>query len=204
MFDKISDHLIVIDNTIKKGNNIIGTYRLLRADNSKNFDGLYTEREFDISRIKKMYPSKSILELGRSCIHKKYRSGIILKLFRKRIGNYTKNYKIKVLIGCLSFHTTDHRNIIEKLFFKEKCSLKKSLKVSSLQKTHYKYLSKINKNSKVDNIFNSLSPLIKGYLRAGGLVSDEFYIDHDFETIDLCIVMFTNNIDSRYYDKFLN
>ena len=48
-----------------------------------------------------------MLELGRSCVHRDYRSGIILKLLWQGISNYINNYKIKILFGCASFQGTD-------------------------------------------------------------------------------------------------
>ena len=60
------------------------------------------------------------------------------------------------------------------------------------------------KNIKKLNILNRLPPLIKGYLRAGGMVSENFYIDKEFETIDYCVIILTEKIVSRYQNKFLN
>ena len=62
------------------------------------------------------------------------------------------------------------------------------------------YLSPIN-NLKT---FARLPPLIKGYLRVGGRLSDSFYVDYSFNTIDLCVVVKTDNIDKKYKKKFLN
>lgn len=106
-YDKISDHLIIIDNNREIRDNVIGTYRLLRGNCAKLYRGFYTEQEFDISNLKKNFSSKDILELGRSCVHPQYRSGIILKLLWQGISNYIKMYKIKILMGCASFHGTN-------------------------------------------------------------------------------------------------
>ena len=89
-YDKISDHLIIIDNNRKVKDNVIGTYRLLRGNHAKLYRGFYTEQEFDISNLKKNFSSKNILELGRSCVHPEYRSGIILKLLWQGISKYIK------------------------------------------------------------------------------------------------------------------
>ena len=52
------------------------------------------------------------------------------------------------------------------------------------------------------NILNRLSPLINDYLRAGEMVSKNFYIDKEFETVDYCVIMLTENIVIRYQNKF--
>ena len=62
----------------------------------------------------------------------------------------------------------------------------------------------INKKINHSTTLNKLPPLIKGYLRAGGMVSENFYIDKEFETIDYCVIMLTEKIVSRYQNKFLN
>ena len=200
-YDKISDHLIIIDNNREIRDNVIGTYRLLRGNCAKLYRGFYTEQEFDISNLKKNFSSKNILELGRSCVHPQYRSGIILKLLWQGISNYIKMYKIKILMGCASFHGTNPSKFKDEFsLLYESYRLPEDYNVKSLQSNEISF----NKNINHSTILNKLPPLIKGYLRAGGMVSENFYIDNEFETIDYCVIMLTERIVSRYQNKFLN
>ena len=200
-YDKISDHLIIIDNNREIRDNVIGTYRLLRGNCAKLYRGFYTEQEFDISNLKKNFSSKDILELGRSCVHPQYRSGIILKLLWQGISNYIKMYKIKILMGCASFHGTNPSKFKDEFsLLYESYRLPEDYDVKSLQSNEISF----NKNINHPTILNKLPPLIKGYLRAGGMVSENFYIDTEFETIDYCVIMLTEKIVSRYQNKFLN
>ena len=200
-YDKISDHLIIIDNNREVKDNVIGTYRLLRGNSAKLYKGFYTEQEFDLSNLKKNFSSKDILELGRSCVHHKYRSGIILKLLWQGISRYIKIYKIKILLGCASFNGTNPSKFKDEFsLLYESYRLPKNYKVKSLQNNEISF----RKNIKHSTVLNKLPPLIKGYLRAGGLVSENFYIDREFETIDYCVIMLTDKIISRYKNKFLN
>ena len=200
-YDKISDHLIIIDNNREVKDNVIGTYRLLRGNCAKLYRGFYTEQEFDISNLKKIFSSKDILELGRSCVHPKYRSGIILKLLWQGISNYIKIYKIKILMGCASFHGTNPSKFNDEFsLLYESYRLPEDYDVKSLQDNEISFIKNINHSI----ILNRLPPLIKGYLRAGGMVSENFYIDKEFETIDYCVIMLTDKIVSRYQNKFLN
>ena len=200
-YDKISDHLIIIDNNREIRDNVIGTYRLLRGNCAKLYRGFYTEQEFDISNLKKNFSSKDILELGRSCVHPQYRSGIILKLLWQGISNYIKMYKIKILMGCASFHGTNPSKFKDEFsLLYESYRLPEDYDVKSLQSNEISF----NKNINHSTILNKLPPLIKGYLRAGGMVSENFYIDTEFETIDYCVIMLTKKIVSRYQNKFLN
>ena len=200
-YDKVSDHIIIIDNNINNNENVVGTYRLLRGNFAKIYKGFYTEQEFDISNLKKHFSNSNMLELGRSCVHPDYRSGIILKLLWQGISNYINNYKIKILFGCASFHGTDPKkfrnefNLLRKNF-----CLNDDLNVKSLQKNpiHFQTLQ----DEKM--VFKNLPPLIKGYLRAGGMMSKDYFIDKEFNTIDFCVVVFTDQIIDRYKNKFLN
>ena len=200
-YDKISDHLIIIDNNREVRDNVVGTYRLLKGNCAKLYKGFYTEQDFDISNLKKNFSSKDILELGRSCVHPQYRSGIILKLLWHGISNYIKIYKIKILMGCASFHGTNPSKFKDEFsLLYESYRLPEDYDVKSLQSNEISF----NKNINQSTTLNKLPPLIKGYLRAGGMVSENFYIDREFETIDYCVIMLTEKIVSRYQNKFLN
>ena len=193
--------MIVVDNNREVKDNLIGTYRLLRGNSVKLYKGFYTEQEFDISNLKKSFSSKDILELGRSCVHPEYRSGIILKLLWQGISNYIKMYKIKILMGCASFHGTNPIKFKDEFsLLYENYRLPEDYDVKSLQSNEISF----NKNINHSTTLNKLPPLIKGYLRAGGMVSENFYIDTEFETIDYCVIMLTEKIVSRYQNKFLN
>jgi len=40
--------------------------------------------------------------------------------------------------------------------------------------------------------------LIKAYLRLGGFVGDGAFVDHDFNTVDVCLLMDTTRMTERY------
>ena len=204
--DKFADHLIVIDKK-RKGikNKIVGTYRLIRGDVALSFGGFYTSSEFDLTNILNSYQHKQILELGRSCVHKDYRNGTTMNFLWKAIAEYIKLYDIKVLLGCASFPGTDIQEFSTELsYLRSNFSLPEKISVKSLDNINYPLYNKNNINESDLRIFAKLPPLIKGYLRVGGRVSDSFFVDYDFNTIDLCVVVQTNKIDGKYKKKFLN
>ena len=204
--DKFADHLIVIDKK-RKGikNKIVGTYRLIRGDVALSFGGFYTSSEFDLTNILNSYQHKQILELGRSCVHKDYRNGTIMNLLWKAIAEYIKLYDIKVLLGCASFPGTNiHEYSKELSYLRSNFSLPEKISVKSLLNNNYPFYNEGNINESGLRSFAKLPPLIKGYLRVGGRVSDSFFVDYDFNTIDLCVVVQTNKIDGKYKKKFLN
>ena len=204
--DKFADHLIVIDKKRKSiKNKIVGTYRLIRGDVALSFGGFYTSSEFDLTNILNSYKHKQILELGRSCVHKDYRNGTTMKLLWKAIAEYIKLYDIKVLLGCASFPGTDVQEFSKELsYLRSNFSLPEEISVKSLLDNNYPVYIKNNINESDIRTFAKLPPLIKGYLRVGGRVSDSFFVDYDFNTIDLCVIVQTVNIDEKYKNKFLN
>ncbi len=204
--DKFADHLIVIDKN-RKGikNKIVGTYRLLRGDIAAHCSGFYTSSEFDLSKIFNSYKNYQILELGRSCVHKDYRNGSIVNLLWKAIAEYVKLYDIKILLGCASFHGTDVMKYTNELsYLRKNFSLPDELSVTSLDPKIYPSYTEVNSNTKDLRTFVKLPPLIKGYLRTGGKVSHDFFVDYKFNTIDLCVIVETDNINEKYKKKYLN
>ena len=203
-FDFYADHLIIIDKNRKIFHNkVIGTYRLVRGDIANKYGGFYTSSEFDLSNIFELYKNNEILELGRSCIHKKYRNGIAMKLLWKAIANYVTLHEIKILLGCVSFPGTNVMDFSDELsYLKKHHSLQNNIAVESLHNNIYPKLNFKTKNASDKKTFVKLPPLIKGYLRVGGKVSKSYFIDYNFNTTDLCVVVQTNNINDKYKKRF--
>ncbi|MDC0093551.1 GNAT family N-acetyltransferase [Alphaproteobacteria bacterium] len=203
--DKFADHLILVDKgSNAPKNRIVGTYRLIRGDVSVDFGGFYTSSEFNLSNILNGYKHSQILELGRSCVHKDYRNGTAMNLLWKAIAEYVKLFDIKIILGCASFSGTNIMKFSNELsYLQENFSLPDDLSVESLDNNVYPDYKKTKNN--IDNFrtFAKLPPLIKGYLRVGGKVSDSVYVDYNFNTIDLCVIIETDNIDKKYKKKFL-
>jgi putative hemolysin len=44
----------------------------------------------------------------------------------------------------------------------------------------------------------AIPPLIKGYIRLGAQIGNGAVIDHDFATVDVCIVLSRAQINARY------
>ena len=204
--DNFADHLIVIDKN-RKGikSKIVGTYRLVRGDIAANCGGFYTSSEFDLSKILNSYKNNQILELGRSCVHQDYRNGTIMKLLWKAIAEYVKLYDIKILLGCASFYGTDVMKYTNELsYLRKNFSLPDILSVKSLDPKIHPAYAEVNSNTNDLKTFVKLPPLIKGYLRLGGKVSHDCFVDYKFNTIDLCVIVTTDKINEKYKKKYLN
>mgnify|MGYP001298026651 CR=1 FL=1 len=203
-FDHYFDHILVVDHK-KAGkiyDKVVGTYRLNRGNYKDKKSFFYTSGEYDLSKLINL--NGDILELGRSCVDEKYRNGKTMQLLWAFIAQYVTQYNIEIMFGCASFpgiHVEKHK--------------------SALAYLHKKYLAPINirpvavksryikmkddhliNDSNFKKFLSSIPPLIKGYIRLGAFVGDGAVIDYDFNTIDVCIVLPTKKVASRYMDHF--
>ena len=196
-FDKYTDHLIVTDEHRPVGDQIVGTYRLLRRDVAMKYGGFYTSTEFDISPL--MTSGSSLLELGRSCVMPEYRTRPVLQLLWQGIADYMADHNINLLFGCASLHGTDIKNISTPLSYLHHYHLAPEHLRPRALKGRYINMDIIPKED-IDRkrAFSKLPPLIKGYLRVGAMIGDGAVIDHQFNTTDVCILMQTNMVSSRY------
>ena len=202
-YDPYFDHLLVIDHTItnKHENKVVGTYRLNRGLVRGKKNTFYTSGEYDVSKLINF--NGNILELGRSCVHKNYRNGKTMQLLWKSIATYVFNYDIKIMFGCASFpgiNITPHSQSL--LYLYEKYLAPENIRPFALKERFVDMKSnQINISDEI-SIRKKLPPLIKGYLRLGAFVGNGAVIDRDFNTLDVCIVLPTKQVASRYLSHY--
>ena len=74
LFDPYCEHLLVrLQGRDGEPGEVIGTYRVLTPANAKRVGGLYSETEFDLTRLRHL--RGKMVELGRSCVHPDHRHG---------------------------------------------------------------------------------------------------------------------------------
>ena len=105
-FDKACDHLIVRD--LKSGD-VVGTYRLMRGAQARRHIGFYSEKEFDLSLVKKL--DGELMELGRSCARKDFRDRALIPIMWEAIAEQVRTYNVRFLFGCGSLYTTDSAEV---------------------------------------------------------------------------------------------
>jgi putative hemolysin len=201
-FDLICDHLIIID---KKSGMVIGTYRFLSSTYSRVF---YSETEFFIDNLKKANGNK--LELGRACVHKDYRSGIVIALLWKGISEYMKKVDARYLFGCSSVNTTDifeialvYKYLMELYFSSEDLRVYPNEKYK-LKQFHL-YLNAIGDiSSHRDTIEELIPALLKGYLKAGSKVCGEPAFDSKFRCADFFTILDLEQMNKLHEKKYNN
>jgi putative hemolysin len=206
-FDKVCDHLMVIDHAAKPSLSgkqpVVGTYRLLRQDIAEGHGGFYTENEFDIAGLMERHPSLRFLELGRSCVLPPYRTKRTVELLWHGVWTYVRRHKLDVMIGCASFEGTDPERLARPLSFLHHFARAPEEWRASAHASRRVDMNRMAKEA-VDAkaALRELPPLIKGYLRLGAFVGDGAVIDHQFGTTDVLIVMPVAAISARYIDHF--
>ena len=202
-FDDGADHLLVTDRRLRNNlsgggrHPVIGTYRLLQRAHLDPSQSFYTANEFDISKILS-FPGK-ILELGRSCVDINYRNRVTLQLLWQGIAAYVFSHKIDLMFGCASFPGTQpeiHQPALA--YLRSQHQAPQIIRPSALPK---KYIDMASKHEAIgDEVIkiNNLPPLIKGYIRVGGQVGDGAVIDSQFNTTDVCVVVKTESLPTRY------
>ncbi|PTX55867.1 ornithine-acyl[acyl carrier protein] N-acyltransferase [Litoreibacter ponti] len=197
-FDPLYDHLILLDHA-RCDAPVVGVYRLLRGDMLPDGGRFYSEAEYDLSALKGS--GRRVMELGRSCLHPDYRGGTAMYHLWQGLAEYVQTHSIEVMFGVASFHGTDVDAVAQ-----------------SLSHLHHAHLAPepLRPRATVHQPMDLIPPdqidrpaamrdtpaLIKAYLRLGGTVGDGAYIDHEFNTIDVCLVMDTARMSKRHRDIY--
>jgi putative hemolysin len=201
-FDNFCDHLLIIDHRRGPGAvGVVGTYRLLRRDTAARYGRFYSADEFDITKLAE-YPGE-ILELGRSCIGRDYRSRAAMQLLWRGIADYVMHYDIGLMFGCASLPGIDPSKLalpLSYLHWKHLAPLELRARALSDRYVDMRLMDVAAIDDRAG--FEKLPPLIKGYLRLGGFVGDGAVIDRQFHTTDVCIVVKTDWVTEKYFRHY--
>lgn len=208
-FDKICDHLLVIDHEAKanafgkRKPKVVGTYRLLRQDVANRHFGFYTSAEYDIDGILAANPATRFLELGRSCVLKPYRNKRTVELLWHGIWTYVLHHRIDVMLGCASLEGTNADRLAMPLSFLHHYAPNPegwSVKAVAERYVSMNRMPKDAINPKL--ALQALPPLIKGYLRLGATFGDGAVVDRQFGTTDVFVLLRVSDIDKRYINYY--
>lgn len=192
-FDPYFDHLVLTD---KSRNRVAGVYRVMRRDQAERAGSFYSASEYDLSAL--LSSGRSVLELGRSCVHRDYRGGMAMYHLWSGLAEYIAEHKIEVLFGVASFHGTDidalagplsllhHRHLAPK-------ELRVKARADAFQRMDL--IAEADLDRRVAML--AVPSLIKAYLRLGGFVGEGAFIDHSFNTTDVCLILDTEKMNQR-------
>jgi putative hemolysin len=195
-FDPFCEHLLVreVSRDDEQGR-VVGTYRVLTPAAAKRAGGLYSETEFDLTRLRSL--RANMVELGRSCIDPAHRSGGVIMVLWGALAEFMLRNKLDTMIGCASVSMCDGGHFAASLW-------------KQLEKTHLagiEWQVRPRLALPVEELRHDLSveapPLIKGYLRCGARILGAPAWDPDFNMADLPMMMRLAELPARYRRHFI-
>ncbi|MFY0661150.1 MAG: GNAT family N-acetyltransferase [Shimia sp.] len=197
-FDPHFDHLLLIDSAldVPAMDKVVGVYRVLRDDAAAKIGRFYSEDEYDLTVLKKS--GRKLLELGRSCLHEDYRGGAAMFHLWNALATYVAEHEIEILFGVASFHGTDVNALGQSLSLLHNRHLAPADIRPSAQPGVFQTMDLIPEDQ-IDRRAAMLAvpPLIKAYLRLGGFVGAGAYLDHAFNTTDVCLILDTGRMNDK-------
>lgn len=201
-YDDFCDHLIVMDRALPDADQLVGAYRLLRGSVAKENGGFYSADEYDISPLMNQ-PVESLLELGRSCVASTHRSKATIQLLWRGIAAYLAEHQLTTLFGCASFHGRDPKAHAEPLsYLRHFHGAEPDRTVRALEERYVKMEMVEKDEIDARRVWKAMPPLIKAYLRLGGVIGDGAVIDDQFGTVDVFVTVEMNKVGERYYAHF--
>jgi len=206
-FDEVCDHLLVVDREAIDDDGqpaVVGTYRLMRDVDAARVGGFYTASEYDIAPMLRGFKGARLLELGRSCVLKEYRSRPgAMQLLWRGVMVYNARFAVDVMFGCASFSGTDPKALALPLSYLHHFHLAPADMRVRANPARYVDMNLMAKEA-IDpkEALRKLPPLLKGYVRAGAWIGDGAVIDRQFATTDVFICFPLSKLDERYRSRF--
>ncbi len=202
-FDSHCVHLVLEDirRSNKDFDHIVGAYRLLTQSQADKVGHFYSESEYDLTPLKSR--DLNLLELGRSCLHPDYRGGMAMYHLWTALTKFAAEHDIDILFGVASFHGTSIEELSAPLSYLHHYHLAhQNLRVRSKLYQNMGLTPKVE----IDRVaaLRAIPALIKAYIRLGGVVGDGAFVDQDFNTTDVCLVMDRNKVNRKQraiYDR---
>lgn len=195
--DPYATHLIV-----EHQGKIVATARLILSQNLPKGKSYYTEEFFDCDPILSHYDR--IMEIGRACVLHDYRRGKALSLIWKYAMSVIDQTKTQLCFGCASFPGNDPKLHEHTLSYLHSLNLAPKELRPKIKTEHRVSMKQIEKDQiNIRQALRGIPTLMRGYLKLGGLISDEAVIDYQFNTIFTCIFVDITKIPKETYLNFI-
>ena len=201
-FDPHCDHMIVLNDDLGAGPGaVVGTYRMLPRAGAARVGRFYSAAEYDIDRL--VAEPGEILEMGRSCVDAGYRTRSTMQVLWRGVSAYVLSNGIDFLFGCASLHGTDPHAMAMPLAYLHHNHLAPERYRPVAVRDRYVDMALVPAD-RIDRkaALRDLPPMIKGYLRLGGTIGDGAVIDHEFNTVDVCVIVDIASVSDRYYKHY--
>ena len=196
VYDPYCEHLLVrLGGPGAEPGPVIGTYRVLTPAAAQRVGGLYSETEFDLTRLRPL--RDKMVELGRSCVHPDHRSGGAILALWGALAEFMVRNGLDTMVGCASGSMRDGGHLA--------ASLWEQLRHTHLAPIEWQVRPRLP--LPVDKLNRQLAveapALIRGYLRCGARILGAPAWDPDFNTADLPMLMRIDDLPPKYRRHFL-
>jgi hypothetical protein len=177
---------------------------LLPGDRLAQAGQFYSEGEYDLTPLAGLGAQASGTWAGPACMPT-HRGGTAMFHLWNGLADYVLERGIEVLFGVASFHGTDARP------WRSRCPgctttiLRPRRCASRARPPMRQEMDLLPPVGRLDRkaAMAATPALIKAYLRLGGFVGDGAWIDHAFNTTDVCLVMDTGQMSARHRDFYI-
>lgn len=201
-YDFDCDHLIIKE---KRSNRIVGTYRVRCSQFTNNF---YSTKEFVMNNVLAQPGVK--LELGRACIHKDFRRGMVISLLWRGIADYLAASDSKFLFGCASVKTDDPRDaaLLTQHFeeegrinpgFRTRPTLPYTMPMFGLFRDEFR--GPLTETQRVE-AEALIPPLCRAYLKIGAYIGGDPAWDREFQCIDFLTILHREDLNRTLWKRF--
>jgi putative hemolysin len=198
-YDAYCDHLIVKDLV---GDKVVGTYRLLRQSVAERNIGFYSENEFDLTRLKQL-PGE-LLELGRSCVAHSHRNATTISKLWNAIIEYARQRNIAYLFGCGSLHQSEVEDVLPLYaYLRDHYFAPEEFRVQPRASCRMQLDEAARVLYEPRAMSRRLSPVMKGYLRAGAVICGAPAFDAEFGTADVLVLLEMEKLTARYKNHYV-
>jgi putative hemolysin len=191
LFDAYCEHVLVrAGGEDGEPAPVVGTYRVLTPAAAKRAGGLYSDTEFDLTRLRSL--RSRVAEIGRSCVHADHRNGGAIIALWGALAEFMARNGLDTVIGCASISMRDGGHFA--------ASLWKQIAVTHLASIDCQVRPRLP--LPIAHLRQDLQveppALIRGYLRCGAKLMGEPAWDPDFNTADLPLLLRTADLPARF------
>ncbi|MGD0446313.1 MAG: GNAT family N-acyltransferase [Edaphobacter sp.] len=190
-FDDVCDHLIVED---RRTGAVVGTYRMQMGSVAGQYFGYYSELEFCFAPYEAM--RSQIVELGRACIHRDYRSSDVLHLLWRGIARYALVNGARYMMGCCSLTSQD-----AEMGHAVHETLRSCMVAPELRTVATPAFALPAATAAIADV--QVPKLLRAYLTIGAKICSGPAIDRSFKTIDFLTLLDLQTLHPRVAKRFL-
>lgn len=201
--DKHFDHLVLIDRRRDPAtlDHVIGVYRLLPCERALALGRFYCDSEYDLAPLRGL--GRKLVELGRSCVDREHRRGPAMMLLWKGLADYVLSRDIEILFGVASFHGAEASHHAMALSYLHHFHLAPAHMRARALPGRFHPMDQIPADAiEIRAALAAIPPLIRAYLRLGGFVGEGAFIDEEFNTTDVFLIMDTSVMSGRHLDYY--